>query len=547
MCCIRSTVFVWIGFAVGVCAQTTPLVDNPATSKRVVVEGSTLLIDDKPFFPRIIQHNGESFQFLKSLGFNTVQLSGPAQQQQLKEAADVGLWVVCPPPSYVGAGAISSLYDPVLAWSIGNGLTENQLQLTRQRITDIKDGDPRNRPIFIHAKSHWKSYSQLTSILGVGKPLIGANASLRRYDSWITGVTGNPIQPIWADVQTQLSKAQIRQIETLIGSKPPLPLQHQQIRFQMYEAMASGSRGMRFLSASRLDANDPETSLRALALRWVLGHAEQLSPWIAGGLVRQKDSLSTANRTVFTISIPGSQILFVQQTTGFEQWTCGDVPLKTIDLASISSSTSDRVYEINELGATLIQDRNNLPGTRIKIENAGCTNAVLITSDPVVVSRINSQLSGVPVGLQQRQQLVSQSLAYAQLVEQALAATGIGYPFVGGAREQASKDLGNAIPMLNRGDYPVALKFLEKADMNVASIGRQLIEQQRNSADGLNASPLLNHVGLIPLHLQTASKLSGLQWNPNSLTGGDFENLDQMTKAGMEESSQQPNRTDDQG
>ena len=531
MCCIRSTVFVWLGLVVAVCAQETPQNGN-ANSKRITVDGSTLLVDEKPFFPRIVQHNGESFKFLRSIGFNTVQLSGPAQQQQLREAAAAGIWVICPPPSYLGAGSISSLYDSVLAWSLGNGLTENQLQLTRAQITDIKDADPKARPVFVHANSHWRSYSQVTSILGVGKPTIGTSAPLSDYDQWIASATGNPIQPIWVDIQTQLPKALARQIETLVGSKPPIPIQHQQIRFQMYEAIASGSRGMRFLSADRLDGNDPETRLRVLSLRWALGHAEQLAPWIAGGLIRQKDSLSTADRTVFTLALPGSQILFIQRKTGFEQWVCGDVPIQPIDFASVSSSSSDRFYRINELGATLIQDRSAIPGTRIKIDRAGCANTVLITADPVAVSQINSQLSGVPVGLEQRRQLVQQSLAYAQLVEQSLAATGIGFPFVGGAREQAVKDLGNAEPMITRGDYPVALQYLEKADMNIASIGRQLIEQQRKSGDGLYSSPFLVHVGLIPLHLQTAKRFAGSQWNPNALTAGDFENLKQMMTAG---------------
>ncbi len=534
MCCLKSTIFIWLCIVECVCAQQQP--QPPAASESqttsVTVDGSVLLVNGQPYFPRIVQHNGESFEFLKSLGFNTIQLRSPATQEQLKEARQSGVWIISLPPSFLGTRSISREYQPVLAWSLGNQLSANQIQLTREQITDIRDADPLKRPVFAQAKSHWESYGRLADILGVGKQIIGSNHKLRDYGRWVSGISAGQIQPIWTDIQTQLPDALGEQIQAFTGSRPPTPLQHQQLQFQMYEAIAGGSRGLRFLSRSRLDADDPETKLRTTSLSWLLGHAEQMEPWLAGGLVRRKSSLSTGSRSVVSVDLPGSQLLLIQRSTGYEQWACGDIPRKTIDLASISKSSSDRVYRLDELGATLLQDRSTLPGTRIKIPNASCSTAVVITSDPAIVARINSQLSGTPIGLQQKLELVEQSLAYVQFVEQALATTGIGFPVVGGARQTATKDLNNARQMSVQGNYQVAAQYLANADTSIASVGRTLIDSQLRNRNGIFSTPLLKHVGLIPSHLQSSLKFADSPWNPNALTGGDFENLSQMTNAG---------------
>ena len=48
--------------------------------------GSTLMVEEKPFFPRAIQWNGESLKFLVERGFNTVQLATVPQTEQVDEA-----------------------------------------------------------------------------------------------------------------------------------------------------------------------------------------------------------------------------------------------------------------------------------------------------------------------------------------------------------------------------------------------------------------------------------------------------------------------------
>ena len=316
--------------------------DSPKAIE-VAVEGSAVLVEDEPFFAAIIQHNGEPLEFLQSLGFNTIQLNGPATDKQLAEAQRLGLRLVCPPPSFITDRKIPGRYRPVIAWSLGNRLDRNQLQLTRERIIDIADSDPLKRPVYGHVQSQWSAYSHLLGILGVGKPFIGTHLRLADYRRWISQVSSYKIQPVWADIQTQIPQALRRQVLAFTGQEPVIPVSHQQMQFQLYQAMAAGSRGFRFLSRDRLDQQDPETTMRVQSVRWLLGHAQQLSPWIAGGLVQKRADLAGPGSSVFSIQLPTSRLLIIQRATQLEQLSCGELKPSDFDISGVSRSSNERV------------------------------------------------------------------------------------------------------------------------------------------------------------------------------------------------------------
>ena len=77
----------------------TMLPDIVRTQIPVRVQGSTVMAGGRPFFARIIEHNGESFAWLHSLGFNVVKLAATPTPAELHQAATLGLWIVAPPPA----------------------------------------------------------------------------------------------------------------------------------------------------------------------------------------------------------------------------------------------------------------------------------------------------------------------------------------------------------------------------------------------------------------------------------------------------------------
>jgi len=127
----------------------------------VVREGTVILANEKPFFARIVEHNGESFEYLKAIGFNTIELKANASAAELAEAKRVGVWLIVPPPASVGVEPIGYEYDSVLAWSVGRELRGKHDSRIRQRIREIRETDMRQgRPIFGHSVSHWSQIAQ---------------------------------------------------------------------------------------------------------------------------------------------------------------------------------------------------------------------------------------------------------------------------------------------------------------------------------------------------------------------------------------------------
>ena len=495
---------------------------------RVRVDGSVVLVDDAPYFARVIQHNGEPFTYLKSLGFNTIQLTAPANESQLKEAAAVGVWLVCPPPASIAVHAVPARYDSVLAWSLGEQATSRNEQLIREQAREVREADKRRkRPTFAHAASNWHAIHRETDIAGLGFEPIGTSFELRKYGNWIRQRNPNWRQPIWADIQTELPTALTRQVSVFLDNQPPLPIEYEQLKFMLYEAISAGARGIRFLSKNRLDGSDAAAQFRAQSLRSLLQHAEQISTWAAGGLAEKQNS-SLQDVEVHSVRFAGSTLLLIQRTTGFEQWACGDLAPAVTSIGDFVSSTGDRFYTINELGAQL---SDNQPGTTRRSLSVNCPFAasVLLTQDPLLVQAVNQASS--PNMARERINLTQQSLALLNRFELELPPLGQGFPVVATARQQAEGAIRYAEQVWRQGNQALGLKQIDLADAHIASARRQVLQQQRQ-ASGFISSPLLTHIGLIPNHIALVQRLTGLTWNPNSLPGGDFESLDQMTQSG---------------
>ena len=85
-------------------------------------------------------------------------------------------------------------------------------------------------------------------------------------------------------MQTQTNEALRQQLSLMEpGYAPPLSVAPEQIRLLAYIAVASGSRGLVFVSDTPLDAPDPDSRQRAMTLELVNLEMQLLEPWAAAG------------------------------------------------------------------------------------------------------------------------------------------------------------------------------------------------------------------------------------------------------------------------
>src|SRR5262249_52814084 len=93
-----------------------------------------------------------------------------------------------------------------------------------------------------------------------------------------------PGTPLWNVVQTEAQPNLAEQAALLAGPQGArAAIDAEGIRLLTYQAISAGIRGIEFASATRLDATDPATRLRAAALAQLNWEVEVMEPWGSAG------------------------------------------------------------------------------------------------------------------------------------------------------------------------------------------------------------------------------------------------------------------------
>ncbi|WP_162273310.1 hypothetical protein, partial [Rubripirellula obstinata] len=422
----------------------------------------------------------ESFEYLKAIGFNTIELKSNATAAELTEARKLGMWLIAPPPASVGVEPIGFEYDPVLAWSVGRELGAKHTSRIRQRIREIRETDSREgRPIFGHSVSHWSQIAQQVDIHSIGLQTIGSSHLLSQYSDWLatrSKAIGSS-KPICADVQTEMSLAVLTQTEAIFGQAPPTPIEYQQLKSIATEAIVSGARCLRFRSRNRLDADDPESKLRSLTIEYVNRWLDQIEPWVSGGVVLGKLPVSN-NRDVevTALATDRARLLLVQRPTHHEQFWAGDCPALPVSIVDTDTIHTHRVYHLTDSELAPVSTERTPEGTRIRIEKAPFMMTLVMTQDSNLINRLNDSFggNGTQSMFEMHLSITQQWLAIEQLLS--------------GQMERLSKDSAGSSRALN--DAVTALKsarqmsqqksltqaesFLTTADVRLASFRREL-------------------------------------------------------------------------
>ena len=516
-------------------------IDAPAQKQQSLVtrDGTVLLVKNKPFFPRIVQHNGESLDYLKAIGFNTVELQSTATFEQLRQAQNLDLWLICPAPSSVGLSPIDFKYDRVLGWSVGAQLAGQDLPVIEQRVREIRESDQRaGRPIIGGAQSDWSQLAKLTDVLSVGVQPIGTSFIASQYSDWIKQrrqITGNGT-PVWADIQTELSKSLNAQIGALAKQSPPIPVEPQQIKFLVYEAITGGARGLRFMSRNRLDAADPVSRLRAQTIEWINAEITQIEPWAVGGAVMGEIATGDNQIEVTAINTNRSRLLLIQRTTHHEQYLAGDVPIKTVSFQDSATNGNKSAYLIDQSGLISLPNSQNHAGVNIQIDNCPFAAAVVLTQDPLVMNKLRGSYErvGKQTMMQMHTELTQQWLAITQLISQQMEQMGKSSVEASAALSEAETAFRTAQTLINGSSPQTAVDYLNRTDERLSFVRRDMVTGPLGMFQSKTSTPFVAHASLIPLHWALSSRLGTAAWNPNGLAGGDFENLGHMMSNGWE-------------
>ncbi|MEN6405695.1 MAG: hypothetical protein ABFC77_04400 [Thermoguttaceae bacterium] len=515
-----------------------PPVGNAAARRVVKLDRSILLVNDRPIFPRVIQHRGEPLTFLKQLGFNAVWLQRLPAPEMLEEAGRIGLWLICPPPasSQTPMADLGPVFDPVLAWDLGSELTEAELDTTQRWAEQIKTADRRvRRPLVCAPKANLRGYSRPADLLLIDRRPLGTSMQLKDYAAWVgqQPLLARPGTPVWTTVQTQPNESTRRQWTAMDPSaSPPKNASVEQIQLLAYTAVASGSRGLVFLSDSPLDADDPETRRRAMALEWLNLDLELLEPWAAAGRILASAASNVPQVEGAVLLAERARLLLPIWSAPMSQYTMPQSAANGVEILAPGVPEANNAYELSPSGALPLRRQRVAGGVQVTLDEFGPSAQVLLAHDPLIVDVVNRRAaaSGRRAATLQRQ-LAVQKFSGVQATAQLLASHS-SVPEAPRWFDDARRSLQACDAQLSAGDFTEAARNAQRAMRSLRRIERAYWDAAVRRLPSPVTSPAAVGFGTLPLHWRLVDRLNGAQFGPNRIAGGDFEDLDTMVRAG---------------
>jgi hypothetical protein len=530
-------------------AAFTPEVDDPpAGMARGVLE-----VNGRPFFPRSIDWNGEPFAFLAELGFNCVRLPTPAATDQLTEARAAGLWIICPPPPIPDVDLrepenvpMLRNWDRVLAWDLGDGLTEDSVTELAERGRRIRACDPRRgRPLIGSADSGLNAVSRHLDILVARRTVLGTSLELLDWLEWLRQRPrlARPGTPFMTTLATELDPAAARQAAALAGvGGRGLAIDPESLALATFSAVAGGMRGILFTSSQRLDGDDSEARLRATAVREANLRLRLIEAWGAAGRFATKARTSNPEVQAFVIEAGQARIVLAWRCVQGAQvvarrYDGHDIPSGDMPLSILVPGVpeSHRAWEVATGGLRPMQQSRVTGGVSVTLDAFLTQGMVLMSGEPVVTAYLQDQLRLVaPIEVASARGLAAGALASAgellgRLPPQALS----GPPPV------------SAVPMLTEAnrlaaageaivgtDPPRGVALLRKAAAIAGQFERRVWENAVKAEGSMVASPLVASDATLGEAWQFVAARMNTEAGRELLDGGDMERLETLAGGG---------------
>ena len=557
--------------------------DTPLDSRtRIPVKFNLhrLEVSGRPFFPRIITYQKERPEVLAAAGINVAWVSDYEDKSVTGPLRRQGLWVTAAPPYAKGtdgepldseeASLLSfesnASTSAVLFWMLGARMTLDGRPRISSWTNQIRDADRKvKRPIAADVIDNERLTSRHVDLLGISRHAINSTFSLADYRDWMIQRRDQawPDSFCWTWIQTEVVPSLSESSRGLEPQYRPM-LEPEQIRLQVYAALAAGCRGLGFWTTTPLDDDTPAARERLLTLTQLNLELELYKPWITSGgkpeLVSftldtpRSDSAGSIGRNRATdastkfrdtkaalskrpremqAAMFGSDrgaLLLPMWLEENSQFVPGPLAARNVTIIVPGGGDTAAAWEITTTGRLRNLDRETAAGgVKITLPRLDQTTAILITSDPLLVEELNQKIAGI----QEQSAHLLVELAKLKLdrirqVDQALQNMDVGRP-------DAWKLLGEARQHMDKAESALQLKQTDDARQQASEalqFGRFL---QRNhwehairTSPNTTTSPWAVSFQSLPEHwnlMRRLEKLGSLDAMENLLPSGEFEDI----------------------
>lgn len=382
-------------------------VSRPGSKGPQVVEfdGTQLLVGKERFFFRGIRYSDTPLKALRTAGFNTVHLDAASSPNTVKEAVDLGFWLVptlrADDSRYASKESFTREIgrfpesDAILFWHLGGTLTSEQAALTSHKVQLVKAADP-GKPVGADVWDGLMAHSRSLQLVGTHRWPLMTTVELPRYRDWLdhrrrlaqnTPFVWTWIQTHTPDWFTQLlyERSSNNEFDEPVG---PLP---EQIRLLTYIALGSGYRGLSY-SSDRFLADSHQGRDRLLGLALLNQELDMLEPllvtvddspeWIDTSVPQVKAAVFRSSRGILVIPMwigTGSQYVPGQAAAAKVTLKISEVPRST------------QAWEVCPAEVRGVPFKRVLGGTEITLTDFGLTSAVVFTADQRLLVRLQEQ------------------------------------------------------------------------------------------------------------------------------------------------------------
>jgi hypothetical protein len=285
-----------------------PIVDPRADSaiRQVGLEDETesavefrldrMVVNGRSFFPRFAPYHGERLDSWKASGLNVAWVPDHTDDNLLARLRQQDLWAMAVPPN--ARSASGSVLDsrtaslvpfgaktrPILMWYPGTRVAPSAREEFSSWSRQIRNADRRfRRPLMMDVTGDEREYSRLVGMLGTSRHVLNTTFSLSDYQAWLLERRrmARPGSFLWTWIQTEAAKSNT--LRRAAAEQHPIVVEPEQIRLQVYAALAAGCRGLGFWTTTPLDDRTQESHERRLAVSQLCLELGLLEPWLATG------------------------------------------------------------------------------------------------------------------------------------------------------------------------------------------------------------------------------------------------------------------------
>ena len=543
-------------------AMQSSVGQSPAAEIHIHFNDGILYLDGVPVGVRAIEHQGEPLAFLRSLKFNAVWLREPPSPEIRQEAQQAGIWLICPPPSSAeleharvfdpnvsrSMPTVDASYDNVLVWNLTpdyNG-SHSRYSSDVQQAQTLQAADRiKRRPLLCTAHSGIYDYSRTADILMMKcEPLFSSLDMLdlrtwqREYPS-----LARPLTPFWCTVQTQPSKNLAKQWEVFEGNPAFISaVSYEQIKMQIYLALAAGVRGILFTSHSPLNNNDPETEFRRTALELANWELQLVEEWFAAG--RALPSLARSNQSLVSSAViqsGRSRLLVPMWQERHNQSAVGPAVVGNVRYVVPGIPETYQAYHLVPGRMLPLKAPRVAGGMLIELEEASLNSLIFFVEDDAISAHVGKRA----LAMGSRTAYLACKLAELELTmtEQMLNALRraqdakaipvhpkdnlplIAMPEQESMLRTTKEALNFAKTLMERTppDYARAYLQAERATRGLRYAGRSLWLEATRHDMNLCMTPVSVSPATLPLYLSVYQRTNGAKPGANRLPGGNME------------------------